>query len=79
MSQTVPSAAQSEGLRPPGPVQCNLSQLEAYTAVSNIFPRVFIVGVEGSRNPSPNVSWSPVVTLTKNAQQIGPVLPEKFP
>lgn len=79
MSQTVPSAAQCEGLRPPGPVQCNLTQLEAYTAVSNIFPRVFHSGCGGEQEPSPNVSWSPVVTLTKNAQQIGPVLPEKFP
>lgn len=79
MSQTDPTAAQCEGLRPPSPVQSDLGQLEAYTAVFNIFPEPIIVGVEGKQEPFPNAFWSPVVTLMENTQQSDPVLPEKFP
>jgi hypothetical protein len=53
MSQTVPTAAQCKGLWPPGPVQCNLAQLVAYTAVSNPFPRVFHRVWRGEQEPFP--------------------------
>lgn len=67
MSQTDPTAAQCEGLRPPGPVQSDLGQLEAYTAVFNIFPEPVIVGVEGKQEPFPSAFWSPVVTHSRVA------------